>query len=286
MNKLEILDQKAKRIVSRVSDEPEKRYELRADFYKKYGNSKINGKTGLGNSELAFIEWEIKRGILRPLNDVNPGSKWWREVNSHFIYLATLAALIKESGENFQDLPVPVRFWLDYINNPNECSWYRAHNSSIISGYRKAETLAFHENVYEQYFINIVLYRVLFAQSLVEGAGIGILGKFFAHPQGCAVRLITDIEAFYPSHYPLSQHDIRYVTHKAHNLTGSIEGVFDTILIVPHLNQLYSKASVWNSAPEVAALVKDNTPAYPIAEKEEHQKHFHEHLCIKEIHTI
>lgn len=283
MNKLQELEEKAKGIVSTVSDYPQKRYQLRYEFYQKYGDPFAKGKEGLGNSELAFIKWEIRRGTLNPINDLKPGSLWWREVNSYFLYVATLAQLIKESGQTFQELPVPVNFWLDYINTPNECSWYRAHNSSIILGYQVADSLAFAENIYEQYFMNIVLYRLLYAQSIVEGVSFGVLGKIFANPRGCAVSIITDIEAFYPSHYPLSKKDIKYVTHSAHNLIGLIEDIFDTVFILPNLNELYSEAVKWNNASIVEKFINNNHPIYPITQNDLNEKHFKEKLTTKKI---
>jgi len=283
MNQLKLLEEKAKEIVNKVSENPQSRYQLRYEFYQKYGDPIIKGKEGLGNSELAFIKWEIKRGTLNPINDPHPGSPWWRKVNSYFLYLATLAQLITESGQTFQELPVPVSFWLNYIKNPTECSWYRAHNSSIISGYCVADSLAFGENIYEQYFMNIVLYRLLYAQSMVEGASFGILGKIFGNPRGIAVSIITDIEAFYPSHYPLSKEDIKYVTHHAHNLMGLIEDIFDKVLILIHLNKLYEAAATWNNSPVVQKFLKDNQPIYPISQSELNSAHFNKKLATKKI---
>ncbi|MGY3794615.1 hypothetical protein [uncultured Aquimarina sp.] len=284
MNKLEILKDNAKRIVDNVSDNPQGRYQLRYEFYQKYGHPIIKGKEGLGNSELAFIKWEINRGTLNPIDGKPSGSPWWRAVNSHFLYLATLAQLIKESGDTFEDLPVPVTFWLDYIQTPNECTWYRAHNSSIISGYKEADEIAFQENIYEQYFVNIVLYRLLYAQSMVEGVSFGILGKIFGNPRGCAVSLITDIEAFYPSHYPLSREDIKYVTHKAHNFFGIVETIFDKIFILPHLDELYEEAAQWNNSPIVTKFIENGKPIYPISENELNETHFNDKLTTKKIH--
>ena len=283
MNKLQILEEKALGIVDQVSDDPQGRYNLRYQFYKKYGHSFIHHKSGLGNSELAFIQWEIRRGVLNPIHHTLPGSPWWREVNSHFIYLATLAQLIYESGEKFDDLPAPVNFWLDYIKKPNECSWYRAHNSSIIAGYEVADKLAFEEIIYEQYFVNIVLYRLLYAQAMVEGVTFGILGKIFGNPRGFAVSIITDIEAFYPSHYPLSKQDIIYITHKAHNFEGIIEDIFDELFILPHLDKLYKEASDWNNAPIVLKYIKDNHPCYPITLRDAHDNHFNNKLTFKNL---
>lgn len=269
MNKLEILKEKTKVIVGKVSDNPNGRYQLRYDFYQKYGYPVIKGKEGLGNSELAFIQWEIKRGVLNPVSGSHPGSPWWREVNSHFLYVATLAQLIKESGETFDHLPVPTKFWLDYIHDPNEITWYRAHNSSIISGYEMANALAFEENIYEQSFINIVLYRVLYAQSMVEGVSFGLLGKIFGNPRGRAVSIITDIESFYPIHYPLTEKDMKYVTHCAHNFIGILEIIFDKLFVLPHLDKLYSEATKWNNSPVLMDFIKNNQPLYPIDQRED-----------------
>lgn len=286
MNKLEILKEEAKKIVLAVSNHPEGRYQIRYEFYKKYGDPFDPNKEGLGNSELAFMKWEIKRGTLNPIDATHPGSPWWRKVNSHFIYVATLAQLIKESGDTYENLSIPVNFWLDYINTPNECSWYRAHNSSIISGYQVADALAFKENIYEQYFVNIVLYRLLYAQSMVEGVTFGILGKIFGNPRGCAVSIITDIEAFYPSHYPLSQEDIKYVTHRAHNFIGFFENIFDKLFILPHLDELYDEAAKWNKSPIVVQYIKNNKPLYPISKNLSGSEHFNEKLITKKIHTL
>lgn len=280
MNNLTQLEAKAKKIVNAVANNPLGRYDLRYAFYQKYGDPFEKGKEGLGNSELAFIEWEMKRGTLNPLDDSKqPGSPWWREVNSYFCYLGTLAQLINESGDTFENLLVPVQHWLDYIKKPNECTWYRAHNSSIIAGYEEAERLAFRESVYEQYFMNIVLYRLLYAQSMVEGVSFGILGKIFGNPRGFAVSIITNIESFYPSNYPLSKEDIAYVTHHAHNLEGILEDIFDKIFILPHLDKLYKEAAQWNRSPVVLKYVKNGKPLYPIS-LQRSMPHFTDQLTV------
>ena len=281
MNKLQILEDKALEIVKEVADDPQGRYNLRYQFYQKYGDPFIHHKSGLGNSELAFIKWEIRRGVLNPIHHLLPGSPWWRKVNSYFIYLATLAQLIYESGENFDHLPAPVTFWLDYIKKPNECSWYRAHNSSIIAGYEVADPIAFNENIYEQYFVNIVLYRLLYAQSIVEGVSFGLLGKILGNPRGFAVSIITDIESFYPSHYPLSKQDIKYITHKAHNFEGVIEDIFDELFILPHLDKLYKEAADWNDSPVILNYIKNNHPCYPVSIMDTHDNHFKNTLTLR-----
>src|SRR5260370_871233 len=83
--------------VSAGADDPEARYGLRVRFYEKYGEA-IDDGAGYGNSELAFMRWEIDRGVLEPLDAPRPGSRWWRNVNASLLFDAELAALIYESG--------------------------------------------------------------------------------------------------------------------------------------------------------------------------------------------
>ncbi|MCH9661546.1 MAG: hypothetical protein K0U54_11630, partial [Bacteroidetes bacterium] len=154
---------------------------------------------------------------------------------------------------------------------------------SIIAGYDVADSIAFEENIYEQYFMNIVLYRVLYAQSMVEGVSFGILGKIFGDPRGDAVAIITDLEAFYPSHYPLSKEDIKYVTHRAHNLMGMLEDVLDRIFILPHLDKLYAEAASWNESPILKKFIAKNKPLYPISKEVLGEAHFTNNL---KSHTI
>jgi len=108
MGDLVSLARQAFQTVSAVADDPEGRYALRERFYDKYGF------TGYGNSELAFMRWEIERGVLAPLDAPRPGSSWWRAVNASLLYDTELAALIYESGEPIA-APTNSRRWLDYL---------------------------------------------------------------------------------------------------------------------------------------------------------------------------
>ena len=257
------LKEKASKIVEGVSDHPEGRYHLREQFYAKYGDGHFS-KEGLGNSELAFLRWEIERGVLNPLDDsTQVGSAWWRNVNSSFIYHSTLADLIHQSGQTFPSLPSTVQLWLDYIHAPSETTWYRAHNASILRGYLDHYAEIYKENKYEWYFVNIVLYRLLFAQAMVEGVEFGRLGKLLADPRGPAVGIITDIGTFYPRHYPLSRADIVAIMHKSHNIFGFFEDLLDEVIILPQLDSLYREAADWNQQPDAVNLVSHGVPAYP-----------------------
>jgi uncharacterized protein with NAD-binding domain and iron-sulfur cluster len=268
MNKTTIaeLEQKARNIVDRVSDNPEDRYQLRVSFYKKYGFGGEND-LGYGDSELAFLRWEIDRGVLNNMHDTaNSGSAWWRAVNSDFIYNSELAGLIYEAGIPSIGVSDQVAYWLNYIQNPSPVSWYKAHNSSIIAGYLDHTEKAHTEGKPEQLFTNIVLYRLLFAQVMVEDPYHDLIGKLartIASPSSPAVNILVHIPDFYPRHYPLTSADIANVTHKSHHLMNIPEDILDEWIILPHLNELYHLIALKLNIPPLENLQDENKPIYP-----------------------
>ena len=268
-------------LIESVRDDPERRYQLRVAFYQKYGFAR-DGGAGYGASELAFLRWEIERGVLNPVTAAKPGSPWWRDVNAEFLYCSELAAAIAEgTGPAPPDeIATAVGFWLDYIHQPTRLSWYRAHNGSIVAGYLKHAREADAETNAEQRFLNMVLYRLLYAQALEEGDAPGLLARIMraltrhaalvadlecliADPRGPSVDLLVHLPDFYPRHYPLSEHDAAYIFDRCHGVGQDAEQLMDRVLISPCLTKLYRLASGWLQTPLLAALVTDDKPCYP-----------------------
>lgn len=258
-------------------DNPSARLKLRQAFYKKYGGDPqaplwrkilrwITGNRGYGASELKFMQWEMRRNVLNPPHlPANSGSKWWRDTNLHLLINAQIAAEIKQGikAPN-QEKTNEVELWLQYIDGPSSRSWYRAHNASIISGYVDFTHHAREETQYEQTFMNEVLYRVLFAQAMVEDdSPFKEDGEFMADPALPAVDLMVHIPAFYPDHYPLTEQDILNVMHKGHALESDIEKFFDEYLIKPHIVSLFHSAAQWNNTPHLTQFLVDGKPVYP-----------------------
>ncbi|KTT59154.1 hypothetical protein NS383_24295, partial [Pseudomonas oryzihabitans] len=69
-----------------IRNDPCKRRRVRESFYERFGDADNDGLS-YGDSELAFLDWEIRAGVLDP----ETGSPWWRNVNLNFIYLSELA---------------------------------------------------------------------------------------------------------------------------------------------------------------------------------------------------
>lgn len=249
----------------RVRDNPEGRYLLREEFYQTFGHGRFS-RFGFGHSELAFIKWET-RGVLHPPDANPPGSPWWNQVNLEFIYWSELAALIHLAGLQISESDVPgqVHHWLQFIIEPTSKHWYRAHNSSIIGAYNKFAHLAEEEIHPEQVFINMVLYRLLYAQAMVEAEhfAFGKLGQFLADPRGFAVDFIVHDPFFYPSTYPLTREEQQIILGQKHSI-GELEvEFFDKVLILPHLEELYQTASNINDTPELMNFINDGKPVYP-----------------------
>ena len=263
MGDLETLARQAFQIVDGVKNDPEGRYQLRARFYDKYGFA-LDGGAGFGNSELAFLRWEIDRGVLAPLDGSRPGSRWWRDVNSSLMFDAELAALIYESGESLGAPPGAQR-WLDYIQSPSEQAWYVAHNGSIVSGYLAQVAAARAELDGEQCFMNIVLYRVLYAEAMVAGASfLGRLGELLANPILPAVNIIVDVRDFYPRDYPLTRQDVRNLMGRGDSIMDLAVRLFDDGLILPEATSVYDHAASSLRIPELLGLIRGGRPIYPI----------------------
>jgi hypothetical protein len=220
---------------------------------------------GYGRSELDFLRWEIGRGVLNPLDGSRgpAGSRWWREVNLSFLYDGELAALGREAGLDPATADPPAGSWMSYMQAPGERTWYRAHNSSIAAGYERHLTTAGSEPRSEQIFVNMVLYRLLFAQALVEGAVFGALGRFMCNPRLPSVDAMVHLPDFYPVKYPLTRLEIREVMHRGHTLEEAATICLDEILIHPQLARLYREAARWNTASFLERWVLRGEPVYP-----------------------
>jgi uncharacterized protein with NAD-binding domain and iron-sulfur cluster len=257
---MESLEKEAAETVARVRNDPQGRLALRQRFYERFDGGP-DGGPGFGRSELDFIRWEIARGVLATVE--KGGSPWWRAVNERLLYHAELAALIHEQLPDAAPGIAAVRFWLDFIRQPSATGWYRAHNSSIVDGYLDAIDLAHAEPWSERIWINVVLYRLLYAQGLVEGVSLGRLGELLSDPVGPSVDILVHIPAFYPDHYALSKSEIRTLLQRSHQLGPEVAGSFDDLFVIPELISLYADAAGWLGQPGLELLLSDGKPSYP-----------------------
>jgi len=240
-----------------MADNPGLRYQSRCDFYTRYGFGS-EGTYGYGDSELAFMQWEMTGRLV-----AHGGSPWWSAVNLRFIYYSELGARALIAGIPVEMMPAPSALWATYIQQPSSAAWYHAHNGSILAGYEEYKVLADKEPASEQSFVNIVLYRLLYAQSMVEGwSVVEKLGKILADPKGDAVYFMVHMADYYPPKYPMSRSEYNAMFGAVHNLEEFSAEFFDDVVVGTEFAKLYDRAATENQAPYLPTFLSHNKPSY------------------------
>jgi hypothetical protein len=70
--------------VEAVRDDPEARLSLMSALYEPLPG-RPQTHLPYRRAALAFMQWELRRGPLRPLGGPAPGSPWWRAVNERLM---------------------------------------------------------------------------------------------------------------------------------------------------------------------------------------------------------
>jgi hypothetical protein len=205
------------------------------------------------------MRWEMRGRLV-----TSGGSPWWSAVNLRFIYYSELGARALAAGIPIPEMPQPSQLWALYIQDRTESSWYRAHNGSILAGYEEYKTLGDKEPASEQSFINIVLYRLLYAQSMADGWSVlDALGRILADPRGDAVDLMTHITDYYPPDYPMTSAEYNAMFGAVHNMEEFSEEFFDDVAVGTEFKGLYSRAGQENLAPYLNDYLTNGKPSYP-----------------------
>jgi hypothetical protein len=165
--------------VAAARDDPPARLALIARTY--YGpTGRAPRHLPFRRAALSFMRWQVRRGLLNPLDASPPGSVWWRAMNERLLRdgceaIALVGSLPGEPSSQ------AVRLWLEFVATPTPSHWYRAHNASIVAGYLEHEGLAEEESAPERFFMNVVLARVLYAHALVAAPRLA-LGRLAGLP--------------------------------------------------------------------------------------------------------
>src|SRR5919202_3744326 len=113
---------------------------------------------------LSFMRWQVRRGLLNPLDGSPPGSVWWRAVNERLLR-DTCEAVALAAGMSGRPSSHPVQLGLEFTARPTARNWYRAHNAIVVAAYLEHRELAATESAPERFVKNVALVRVLYAHA-------------------------------------------------------------------------------------------------------------------------
>ncbi len=246
--------------VAAVRDDPEGRLALASATYR--------GPTGdaprhlpFRRAAMSFMRWEVKRGVLNPLDAGPPGSRWWRALNERLLRDGCEAVARAGGGGGPASTPT-IALWDAFVARPTATTWYRAHNASIVAAYLDHRDLAEMESRTERFFLNVVLLRVLYAHALVATPRLALgrfapLGRPLGDPRLGMAGVFLSLGRVLPDRYPVD--DDLEVYLRAENGFGRL---LDYAVILPRLRRLYDWSARELERPEISELVVDGTPAY------------------------
>jgi hypothetical protein len=209
----------------------------------------------------AFMGWQLRRGLLNPVTDPQPGSPWWRAVNEALLRDAC-EARSRAFGYDGEPGGPGASATLDFIVRPTARNWYRAHNITVVTAYLDNEKLARREGRVERFFINLVLVRVLYAHALVAAPRLALgwlapLARPLGDPRLDMTGIFLSLSRVLPDRYPLGDDVSRYVA--AEHGFGHL---LDIGFIQPRIRQLYDWSAGELGLPALRELLIGSTPGY------------------------
>ena len=252
-------------LVAAVRDDPVQRLRLASRFYENSASIRAYRR-----AELAFMRWQVNRGVLAPLDSGQPGSQWWRSVNEGLLRDAWEADRLIAGRPGHASRPAVSR-WADFLRKPSAATWYRAHNSSVVAGYLEHRHLCAAELPVERFFMDVTLGWVLYAQALVCDPRLALgrlhaVGRVLGDPRWRGADLFLSLRRILPYRYPLTGVSINEIL-EAENYLGRL---IDYGVMMPRIQELYAFAAADLDEPRLLDLIKDGFPVYAWTYEERH----------------
>lgn len=247
--------------VSAVRDDPGARRALLAATYQR-PSRRSRRQLPYRRAALSFMDWELRRGILRPVAGPAPGSPWWRSVNDRLLRDGCEAAARVE-GRAGAMANNSVRRWQAFIAAPTAARWWLAHNASIVGAYLEHRPLAERETLAERFFMNVVLLRVLYAHALIGAPQLALgrfapLGRLLGDPRLGMAGVFLSLRRVLPDRYPLTDDDLTPYLASEHRLGRAM----DYAVIAPRLQALYAWSAEALDEPGLLGCIEAGRPTY------------------------
>lgn len=250
----------AARRVAEVRDDPLGRLELlRSSYTPAPGAPPLHLR--YRRAALAFMGWQMQRGLLNSFDGERPGSPWWRAMNERLLR-DTCEARLRLLGHPGPSTSPSVEPSIRFARRPSSPSWYLAHNVTIVTAYLEHHELAEQENRIERFFINLVLIRLLYAHSLVAAPRLALswlapVARWLGDPRRAMTGLFLSVSRVLPNVYPLGGDLDDYISNE-----HTVGRLLDLGVITPRLHELYQWSAHELGLPELSGLVGETAPTY------------------------
>ena len=246
--------------VAAVRDDPDGRLALMRSQYR-VPPDVDRGYLPYQQAASAFMRWQLRRGLLHPIDSATPGSPWWRAINERLLYDVGEARALAFGHPGPPGSP-SVAAWLEFIEHPSAAGWYRAHNMSVVAGYLEHEHLAAREGRIERFFINLVLVRVLYTHAMVAAPALALgwlapAGRLLGDPRLGMTGIFLSLSRVLPDRYPLGD-DIAPYAQAEHGFGH----LLDVGVISPRVENLYGWSAGALETPRLRELLSGQTPCY------------------------
>ena len=255
-------------MVAAVRDSPRGRLELLADTYNGPDGSAPHHRR-FRRAAVSFMQWQLRRGLLNPLDGPRPGSPWWRAMNERLLSDGCEAVELAR-GAPRAERSKTTSLWAAFVRRPTGPNWYRAHNASIVAGYLDNRELAEAEGEAERFFINVVLLRVLYAHALnavprLALSRMAILARVLGDPRLGMAGAFLSLGRVLADRYPLDDEVAVYIDDER-----GLGRLLDYSVIVPRLQRLYEWSALELGQPRLTELIEDGSPIYawPLADRD------------------
>jgi hypothetical protein len=250
----------AAQMVAEVRDDPAGRIRRAADAYA-FGRGGRRYRP-YRRAVVAFMRWQLARGVLNSLDHDIPGSPWWRAVNEDLLRDTLEAKLLIQRGGGAPSRPSVAR-WVGFFNAPSARSWYAAHNASVVAGYLAHSALAALEATAERFLMNVVLVRVLYAHALVVDGDLALgrlsfLARLIGHPRSRGPQALLSMKDVLPERYPIQEARVEELIDSENKLGRMV----DYGVIAARVDALYASSARALGEPLLLDLIVDGAPAY------------------------
>lgn len=250
----------ADRRVAAVRDRPQGRLDLLRSSYEPLPGA-LPMHRRYRRAALAFMDWQVRRGVLAPIDGERPGSPWWRAVNERLLR-DTCEARLRILGHPGPASSSSVEASVEFARRPSSRAWYRAHNVTVVTAYLDHRELAEDENRVERFFIDLVLVRLLYAHALVAAPRLALAwlapaAPWLGDPRRAMTGIFLSVSRVLPDRYPLEGELDDYITDE-----HTVGRLLDLGVIMPRLPELYHWSADELGIPGVTDLLDGTTPAY------------------------